>query len=405
MRTCTRCLIASCYYASQLLGILAFRYHPQTGRVNTTRRLTIFCAAMSLTLLAIIIKVLVNFDWNLENFLAYKFHLKVRITVFLIRMCAVSITVILNWQKRGQFMTTLNEFQLLQQKFQKKWPISQKVENDYDEEIAIKIVGNLFSNIFMSLELYVVFKPQLQWSNFFISVMALMVIVENMAMLHFYIAIADINVLLAILNEQLQRICQASPEIFNHETTPFRPGMDQYLLLSHELNTLALYHLILVKFINRVTALYEIQGSCVLLAMYMNHAAIIYASFMFLYHDYNPSKWSEWSTLVTSLALFFYFLDMRAYRTGILRTQEKFVEMVYLLKSRELYWPVLEESQQDSLENSFKNFSLQLAKFPVEMKLVGLFKFDRSMAFSIFGSTISNAIVLIQYDYKNNSDE
>uniref|UniRef100_A0A454A0N8 Gustatory receptor n=1 Tax=Stomoxys calcitrans TaxID=35570 RepID=A0A454A0N8_STOCA len=405
MRTRTRWLIASCYYASQLLGILPFWYNQQTGRVHTTRRVAICSAATSLTLLTIIAMFLCNFDWSPQHFLAHAFHFKIRITVFLIRISAVIITVILNWSKRQQFMNTLNDFQIMQQKFLKNWPISREVENEYDKSIARKVISNLLSNIFMSLELYVVSKTQLQWSNFFITVMVLVVIVLNMALTNFYIAIGNINVLLAILKEQLQRISLASKDMIKLQSSSNRPAgsrlMAKGYLLAHELDALALYQLKLWKFINRMTALYDFQGSCVILTMYITQVTVLYSCYLLLQQDYKPSNWNEMSSFVTSLAIVFYYLDMRTFRKGMFRTLDLFMEIEYVLKIRELQWPVAEEC----LEESFKNFSLQLAKFPVEMKLVGLFKFDRSMAFSIFGSTISNAIVLIQYDYKNNSDE
>lgn len=46
------------------------------------------------------------------------------------------------------------------------------------------------------------------------------------------------------------------------------------------------------------------------------------------------------------------------------------------------------------------NFSLQVAAFPLEIDLVGLYVANKPMAFAMFATTIANSIVLMQYDYK-----
>lgn len=46
------------------------------------------------------------------------------------------------------------------------------------------------------------------------------------------------------------------------------------------------------------------------------------------------------------------------------------------------------------------NFSLQVAAFPLEIDLVGLYVVNKPIVFAVFGSTIANAIVLMQYDFK-----
>lgn len=45
-------------------------------------------------------------------------------------------------------------------------------------------------------------------------------------------------------------------------------------------------------------------------------------------------------------------------------------------------------------------FSLQVAAFPLEINLAGLYKVRKDMGFATFGSAIANAIVLMQYDFK-----
>ncbi|XP_037811500.1 putative gustatory receptor 59d [Lucilia sericata] len=55
---------------------------------------------------------------------------------------------------------------------------------------------------------------------------------------------------------------------------------------------------------------------------------------------------------------------------------------------------------KSGVRNPLDNFSLQLAQFPLEFDLIGLFNMNRPMAFAILSSTISNAIVLMQYDLK-----
>ncbi|XP_073847167.1 putative gustatory receptor 36a [Musca autumnalis] len=404
MRHLTRWILAFTYYVSQLLGILAFGYDAKTGRVYTSRLLSVYCAIMNAVVCGILPLLFVKLNLSPWNFLQLDFTFKIRILVSCIRMMAILLTIILNWTKREQFMRTLNQLQDMREEFHRQWPLSSKMEYRFERAIVAKFAIGLFANVSIGMESSVVSHLNYEWANKWITLMDFLAIILSVVMTHYYNTISNASVMQLVINVELKEIllktemlsyCRGrgiiKPQLFKLQSYKLAKLLDELSVAQYEVG----------KMVARINAMYDIQGVCVLATIFLNNIVCLYIAYLITGRMSGVTVQGAWTNLFVISTFVSIYVDLLIFRIGLFKPMDYVMETNDLLRDdKRMYLSV-----DERLEESFKNFSLQLAKFPIEMKLVGLFKFNRAMVFSIFGSTISNAIVLIQYDYKNNYNE
>uniref|UniRef100_A0A454A0Q5 Gustatory receptor n=1 Tax=Stomoxys calcitrans TaxID=35570 RepID=A0A454A0Q5_STOCA len=404
MRRTTVWMVALCYYLSQILGIMPFCYDYGKGEIYTSTSVTVYSAVLSMTWFGLI-PMMLRIDFHSPNSISHDLHLKISAVICLVRFTAVLASVISQWFKRGQLMATLNKFHHIREQFVSKWPLHTKVEQNLEHAIRSKFLWGFVANVGLFLGstefLRVELKLQNPWE--FI-LLAIMCNILNMVILHFYFCVIHVNALLEAINNEVKQILRDSKNLCHLRRLGYIPTAAlerKSALLAENLYELANIQFELQRLTYRLNDVYDVQCACTMLTMYMNNVAVFYMFYMVMQHAYILKVYGLDTFVLMLISLTFYYMDLKVFMDSLWNYIGHVEETGEILKQLQ---PCM-LTKYRKLEESFKNFSLQLAKFPVEMKLVGLFKFDRSMAFSIFGSTISNAIVLIQYDYKNNSDE
>uniref|UniRef100_A0A454A0Q4 Gustatory receptor n=1 Tax=Stomoxys calcitrans TaxID=35570 RepID=A0A454A0Q4_STOCA len=399
MRRSTEWMISATYITSVLFGVTSLCYVETTGEVYTKPLVTIYSALANIGMLVLVPHFL-RFDY-------YSPSLPVQINtlIFLLKAVSSIITVFINWTKRGVFVKTLNELSTARLKFMRRWPLSEKIKQKYETTLRRKLLLGFIAMVGLMLSSIEYVQRELKLRSFHMIVAALIMFsIVNVVMLNYFVCMSNLNVILWAINEELEKIIQTTHQLWNlriigqigpgtliTECCKLSDDLDELAATQHQLNLLR----------NRIYRMYDIQTACVLVMVYLNNVLTFYMSFPTQQKSKILDEYSNWSMAVMPFMMMLYYIDLALFIKEMTNFEVSGKATGKLLRERQLFYPALDMR----LEESFKNFSLQLAKFPVEMKLVGLFKFDRSMAFSIFGSTISNAIVLIQYDYKNNSDE
>ncbi|XP_075167406.1 putative gustatory receptor 36c [Haematobia irritans] len=400
MRRSTQWMIRANYYTSLVMGILSFVHDQETGEIYTTPFVTIYSTIASIGMFGHV-PLLYYLEFNSPYL-----HVKINALLFVLRVLSLLVTVVTNWTKRQEFMDTLRDFRWTFDQYISQWPLSEKLEKKLDYTLRLKFHWGFVTWITLMLGTYEFFKMQFKLDKFFVILpMMIMSSLFNVVMTNYYLCMVHLNILLWGINDEVNQILTTSSYLWQSQKSH---QIGQGILVTHccklsdDLDNLALMQHRIHLLGNRINNMYGIQGVSIMLMVYLNNMAVIYMTYTSLkYNQQVMEHFSTWSLLLIPFFLAFYYIDLGIFMLSMMNFQEAFVKTRELLRDRQPCSPILDER----LEESFKNFSLQLAKFPVEMKLVGLFKFDRSMAFSIFGSTISNAIVLIQYDYKNNSNE
>ncbi|XP_037811497.1 putative gustatory receptor 59d [Lucilia sericata] len=399
MKRTTRWMIICVYYISQLLGIVAFSYNYDSGKLKTNFIITLYSCLVS-ALMFSSVALLFRVQWKPRNANGPELHYKITAVICLVRIIAVLITVMLNWIKRKEFMRTIRDFQHLRYNLFKKYVMSVKVQCYFEKSIRAKFYWGFISNIITFYGSFDVLRGIFDLeSPLIITGLGAMSTVLNVIMTHHFFALLNVNALLAVVNEEVRRILNTSSVLFKLQRLKrIKPGalITSCCNLADELDDLAVNQYKLQRIGERVQRIYDWQGACITLTVYMNNINILYMGYMIVQHEKLSELSMLWTLIILSILLFFFYMDLHLFMVNMLNFCDNVQRTADLLKNRQPWLPTLDER----FEKSLKDFSIQLALFPLEMKLLGLFQFSRSMSFATFGSTISNAIVLMQYDYK-----
>uniref|UniRef100_A0A454A0K3 Gustatory receptor n=1 Tax=Stomoxys calcitrans TaxID=35570 RepID=A0A454A0K3_STOCA len=395
----TEWLIRATYINSVLFGVTSLCYVESTGEVYTKPLLTIYNALANIGMLTLVP------HFRRLNLNSPFLSVQINSLIFALQAVSSLIAVVINWTKRGVFVKTLNDLSSTRLQFMHRWPLSEKIKQKYENTTRRKVLFGYMAMVGIMLGSIEYVQLELKQNSFYMIVAAIiMITIVNMVLLNYFLCIVNLNVILWAINEELEKILQTVHQLWNLRIMGLiGPGtlISQCCKLSDDLDELAAIQHRLYLLGNRINRMYDIQTTCVLIMVYLNNICTFYMYYPSKQNIQILAEYSSWTKAIMPFVLMLHYIDLILFLKGMTNFEESIMATGKLLREQQLFYPALDMR----LEESFKNFSLQLAKFPVEMKLVGLFKFDRSMAFSIFGSTISNAIVLIQYDYKNNSDE
>ncbi|KAI8123762.1 putative gustatory receptor 59d [Lucilia cuprina] len=378
MKRTTRWMIICVYYISQFLGIVAFSFNYDSGKLKTNFFITLYSCLVS-ALMFTSVALLFRVQWKPRNANGPELHYKITAVICLVRIIAVLITVMLNWIKRKEFMRTIRDFQHLRYNLFKKYVMSTKVQKYFEKSIRAKFYWGLISNIITFYGSFDVLRGIFDLESPLVIIgLGAMSTVLNVIMTHHYFALLNVNALLSVVNEEVRRILNTSAVLFK---------------LQHDL-AVNQYKLQLIG--ERVQRIYDWQGACITLTVYMNNINIIYMGYMIIQHEQLSQMSMFWTLIILSILLFFFYMDLHLFMVNMLNFCDNVQRTADLLKNRQPWLPTLDER----FEKSLKDFSIQLALFPLEMKLLGLFKFSRSMSFATFGSTnYRMPMSLMQYDY------
>lgn len=352
----SRWILAICYYFSLLLGILSFGYDPKTGKVYTSRILSIYCGIINVGMCGILPLIFTQLHLSPGNFLKLHFPLKVRIIVCCIRMVAILLTIFLNWTKREEFMRTLNYLQDMRSEFRKMWPLSGRVERYFDRAIVLKFVVGLIANFCISMESSAVGHPNSQWSQFWIGVIDSLAIILSVIMTHYYNTISNVSVMQMVIREELLEILLKSQMLShcrNRNLIKHGIFVRQSEKLAKLLNELASAQYQLEQLVCRINAMYDIQGVCVLITIYLNNMVFVFIWYLLLGKMYDLIQWNQWAAIFVPFTFGVIYADLLIFRFGLLRPVDLARETGQLLRDGNLMCLRLDKSLEESVSFFF----------------------------------------------------
>ncbi|KNC33665.1 hypothetical protein FF38_08776 [Lucilia cuprina] len=306
MRRSTHLIIVFCYYFAILLGILNFSYDFRTRRAYKNIYVTIYAGLLNVSLYAVIPYIGMTLKLKTRPPGSEELLYKLSVLITFIRIGGALASVIFHWIKRQEYIKLINSYQHFCEQYLQKYHKHKRFIKYIEQNIRIKFLCSLVTDLIVLTGSVQVFRDIFENSNIYILLaLALIPSVLNRIMLHYYFTLQNINALLNIINEELEGILKTTTA-----------GDGQCKDMSNYINVLANIVIQLHYYVARINGIYEIQGVCCMLT-------------------------------------------------------------VYLL-----------------------NVSLQMAAFPLEIDLVGLYVVKKPMIFALFGSAIAKAIVLMQYDFK-----
>ncbi|XP_065367047.1 putative gustatory receptor 59d [Calliphora vicina] len=393
MKRSTYFMISTVVFYAQLLGILNFCYDCRTGKAHIRAHVTAYSAIMSLTMFGVLTYFLFNMEIKTRPPGSAELHYKLNLLTAVIRIGGVILTVFYNWTKRKGSVELLNSYQTFCKKFLQKWQMQEKYVNYMECGIRFKLKRSFIAELLLFIVTVQNFREIFDMENPYILLpLALIPTVLNVVMTLYYFTILNINILMIIINDEVKRILNAANHICES-------GVRQEQACCHladQLDELAVAQYIIKDYLKRINNMYDLQGVCVILDLYVNNICVIYMFTMMSAHLELWASYGEWVVYFVPVAMFIYYMDLKLFLFAMLNTRDLVERTGELLKERQVSLLNMDER----LERSLNNFSLQLAAFPLEFDLVGLFKMNRPMAYATFSSTISNAIVLMQYDLK-----
>lgn len=348
-----RRIVVIVYFASQFLGLVAFSYNYNTGQVKTKLFITVYCAIISVLMFGTV-PLLFRIRWRPRNLDGPELHFKISALMCLIRIVAVLVTVVYNWSKRCEFIQSIKRFQAIRQNLLEKFQMPPKVQRYFERGIKKKFYWGIIANIIVFLNSYDIIRSVFDVeSPVIIIYVCIVATVLNVIMAHYYFAVLNVNALLAVINEEVKFILNSSATLFKLQRMKrIKPGafITSCCQLADKLDDLACFQYDLLRLSERINKVYEIQGACVILTLYLSNISIIYMGYMLVQHEQLSQEYS-WIILITVLpiALTFHYIDVKIFMMNVLKLGDLISETGQLLKNRQPWLPTLDERFEKSV--------------------------------------------------------
>ncbi|XP_065367039.1 putative gustatory receptor 59d [Calliphora vicina] len=394
MKRSTHLMIYCCYYYAQLLGILNFSFDGRTRKAYTNKYVTIYAGLMNAALFGLIPYLAMTMELKTRPPGSAELIYKLNVYMLFIRIAGVLAALISIWSNRNKFIELINSYQLFCQRYLEKYQKRDKFMKYMERAIRIKCRSSLATDVILFVGSINVFPEIFEiYNKFILMALALMPIFLNVIMTQYYFALQHANVLLLVINEELEWILKVSQCAAPSNSKRF---LIEITSLSDYVNVLAGMVIQLLNYVTRVNRIYDIQVICCMMIVYVNNICVIYIGLMTSAPEKLWNAGDIFKIIIAVLAIVMHYFDLKLFMYSILDASSLVNKLGKLLKFKQC----LLSCADLELKRSLMNFSLQVAAFPLEIDLLGLYIVNKPTVFAVFGSTIANAIVLLQYDFK-----
>ncbi|XP_019890603.2 putative gustatory receptor 36c [Musca domestica] len=388
------------YLYSILFGVIAFTYDLETGYVTKKTPLTTYCLLINFLTVSCVIYFGRNMELKMESSDKPDLHNKILVALTFIRILGVSLTLVNNWWRRDEFIHNLNTFKAFRERFLRKHSTNKRYEEYFNQQIVLKFgIGALCEVIMFYGSVRIMRQIFSDFCRH--TVFGLMSTVLNLMACHYFFIALSVRILFCIIADELRRLLTTMENLFaDFHTKCIGPGLlsVKSCQLADEFDDLSGMHTELQVLSEKINSMFYVQGCCVFLILYLNNICVLYIYYMLAKQVELGPQFSHAILYFLPLALLLYYADGYMLIDLVLRYMDAIEMPAQLLKDCAAWLPILDRR----LEESVKLFSLKMAAFPVSRSLLYLFDVTRPMVFATITSTITNAIVLVQYDYQYN---
>ncbi|EDW60231.2 uncharacterized protein Dvir_GJ20982 [Drosophila virilis] len=376
------------YFYSRLLGVINFEIDMKTGRASVTRRASIYAGVVNGLILSLLpflsLSNLLQTMWSHAGLL----HEYLFLVIYVTRVSCLVITLCSRWWQRGRLIHLVNAFSRLA--FRRP-----QVMRMWRRRVVLKFMSIFLSEIsqvaisFYPMRSYLTLKL-----TFSILMLYAMTALVNVIISHFYFINGNVHSHYILLNQEIQAVLS---ELRSLETEHRRATrMIKCCFLADQLEDIARTQSELQTLLKRSARIFDIQGLCITVIMYLSMIATIYFTFVGLTSTNRTLNWS-FSNILFLFEVAFYFADILVTMDNLYIVLDVHAEMVTLLAQFSTLAPGLDER----LEMVYESFQLQLARNPLQVCLFYLYKVERAKAVAIASSIVSNSLVLVQYEVQN----
>ncbi|KAH8248831.1 hypothetical protein KR032_003499 [Drosophila birchii] len=380
-------LLKAVYYYGHLIGLSNFEFNWRTGRVFTAPRSTFF-AIIANAIILILLGFLMTKQINFNVIFGYsnRLHELVLITMTSLRLVGGLTTILNRWRQRCKM-------KILARKILRLFLARPQVKRMSRWGILIKFfTGTVTDFLQMAITLDAISRGN---ATFFLG-MALqfwMSGILNLAISQHYLVMLFVRAQYQLLNTELREVIEESKDL---SYQPQRKGtfMTRCCHLADRLEDIAKLQSQLQDIVTKLGDVFGIQGLMVYSAYYISSVTSIYLIFSMFKHGADNLMLNH-TTLILMIAwAIFYYWDAILNLFIVLYVQDDHKQMIHLLEQRTLFASALDVR----LEESFEILQLQLLRNPLKIEVMAIFGINRDFVSAMFGSMITHAIFLIQYD-------
>lgn len=359
MKRSTHLVLVFSYYYAQILGILNFSYDTNTRRAYTNIYITIYAALVNVILFAVIPYFAMTLQIKSRPPGSAEVIYKLSILMTFIRIGGSLTTIIFNWTKRNDFIKLINKFLHFRYAFLEKYHKNEQFNKYIEKYIRAKCLTSLGSDLIVFTSSIQIIRDLFEISNIFlIMLLALMPTVLNVIMTHYYFALLNVNVLLIIIKEDLDLIIKTAKQ-YNIQTNELKSklilkhitGLSDYVnILSH--TVLQLQH-----FVANINRIYDIQGICCMLTVYVNNICVVYMTFMTSSPDKLWNQLNSFKGVFSIISLMIIYLDLKLFVYSLLNASHSVQELGELLKIKQSCHSYRDKSLERSVCKFLKLYS------------------------------------------------
>ncbi|XP_004534878.1 putative gustatory receptor 36b [Ceratitis capitata] len=387
------------HYYMLAVGIVRFRYDFVADKPHTTTFITYYSVVANvLTICSLPWIYHTSFNVFLQHDRIGKLALYIFVGSRTLRVLAVVIAIVHNWLRREELLTVIREFNFLRWTFFSRFTVAAPAQRHFE----IKIVRNILSGLMIDVSgfIMILFAYSEQASSEFILSSIMFTFVSNILYLvinQYYFALRTVILFGNLMNQQLTDIMKFTEHVasLQHKHRNHVQFKARCRLLSQELDELSVVYWQLQTLAERITDIFKWQGLGVLTNMYIFNVSLIYTVVSMLWTGEFTVSHYDWVAVLMATTSVVYLLDVREF-LGLQLEHMDIFNLKFLHLETYSSLPPLDKA----LERSVERFHMQLSINKYEMSLLGLFKFNGEVGFSMFASMLLSSILVIQFEYQ-----
>lgn len=355
MKRSTYLMIDLMIIYAYLLGGLKFSIDRRNGVARIKTRITIYSAIIDLIMVGAIIYFIVNLHFKPRPSGSPDLVFKFNVFLMLTRATSVLVTQHYTWMNLSRFVKFLNAYRQFSLRFIRRWRAHEKYEKYLDQGIRQRLQYTILADICAYIATVIGLRNLFDTNNdFLVLFIALIPTSINIAATFYYLTILNTNALMIIINDELKRVLATA---FILQQNYSRATLGRYgQRLARELDELAEAQNINHVFLSYVNKMFDLQGTFVLLDLYVNNIYVIYLMCLFLSNSELWRGYEVWQVYFVPIFFVIYYMDLKVFMFTILKTVDLMKKTEEILKER--YY--LGQEMEKFLERSVNLYDIKL---------------------------------------------
>ncbi|KAH8366413.1 hypothetical protein KR084_004512 [Drosophila pseudotakahashii] len=369
-----------------LIGLNNFEWDESSGRVFTSRKLTLYSAMINIVFCTLFIYCWTGpTDYSLMSGKANMLHRNVVMAVSWLGIIAALSTLVNRWRQRNQLKQVIRNIICLSL-------ANPQFGRLYRWRTYFQIFGTFAAN-FLHIALSVQLMSHSSAVKLRLCLHSWSFCIANLAGLQFFLIILFVRTQYQVINTKLRQVIEESERL---SYLPLRKGgfMTRCCYLSDQLEGIAKLQDQIHSIVMRFGELLGLQSVMVFSQYYMYSVSWGYMIYSVFKNGHEILNMTQQEIVMFLLWCFFYNMNVYLSFMTFFSINDDHNKMIHLLEKRTVFASRLDVR----LEESFESFQLQLACNPVKVEVMGMFRLTRSSVATTLSSIALHTILLIQCD-------